>query len=385
MPSSRLPFLPASAESRAATAGDHPEPVFLLVTGDEELRDDVALVAAVVGGRLECRPGWVETPGTDWAAVMCGPDALPPNMLHADHVLLLGRGAGDSDDESRDLLWRLAASRPGVQAVPLPEGEIWLSEYLGSRVMDRAPGCVIGVAGVFGGVGATTISYLLAAEAAARGLGALLVDGDPHPGSGIRSLLAEQSLGGRAEEEQLGWSGLARIEGELSSSQLQAALPVLEGIHVVTEVGERFLPGDGAGGTVPLRTAEAVVSAGKRAFDLVVVDAGRGTGLLRAVAERTDAGLLVAPASRRAADAADDLLADVGGPPFHLVLNGRSRPGWRSAEMQEALGLPVVADIAEQRWLKSADDLGEAYELLRSSRGAALVEGILEATGAVHG
>lgn len=385
MSSSRFAFLPAPAESRAAPAGDHSEPVFLLVTGDEDLRDDVALIAAVVGGRLECRPGWSETSGEDWAAVMCGPDALPPNMLHAEQILLLGRGAGGSEEEGRDLLWRLAASRPGVQAVPLPEGEIWLSEHLGSRVMDRAPGCVLGVAGVFGGVGATTVSYLLAAEAAARGLSALLVDGDPHSGSGIRSLLAEQFMGSRAEEEQLGWSGLTRIEGELSSSQLQAALPVLEGIHVVTEVGERSLPGDGAGGTVPLRTAEAVVSAGKRAFDLVVVDAGRGTGLLRAMAERTDAALLVTPASRRAADAADDLLADVAGPPFHLVINGRTRPGWRAAEMEEALGLPVAADIAAQRWLKSADDLGEAYELLRSSRGAALVGGILEATGAVHG
>lgn len=357
------------------------EPTFLLVTGDEELRDDVALISAVVGARLECRPGWGETAGEGWAAVMCGPDAMPPAMLHAADVLLLGR----PEEGQGDLLWRLAASRPGMQAVPLPEGEVWLSEHLGGRVMDRAPGCVVVVAGAFGGVGTTTVSYLLAAEAAARGLGALLVDGDPYPGSGVRALLAEHPPADL--HEALGWSGLAQIEGELSSSQLQAALPVLEGIHVVSE------PGHGGGAppeaaeteAVPLRTAEAVVGAGRRAFDLVVVDAGRRTGLLRACADRLDAALLVAPACGRAADTADQLLREGEGIPFHLVLNGRSRPGWRAAEMEEAVGLPVVADLPEQRWLRQAGELGEAYELLRSSRGAALIGGILEAVGAVDG
>ncbi len=382
MPSSRLPFFPA-AESRTPLSEGSAEPVFLLVTGDEDLRDDVALIAAVVGGRLDCRPSWTDTAGEDWAAVMCGSDALPPAMLHAGQILLLGRGPADPEEQS-DHLWRLAASRPGMQAVPLPEGEVWLSEHLGARVMDRAPGRVIGVAGVFGGAGTTTLSYLLAAEAAARGMSALLVDGDPHPGSGIRALLTEQSPAGY-EEDALGWSGLSRIEGELSSSQLQAALPVLEGIHVVSEPARRGPVAESEAETAPLRTAEAVIGAGKRAFDLVVLDAGRRAELLSAAAERIDAGLLVAPASRRAADAADELLSAVAGPPFHLALNGRARPGWRAAEMEEAVGLPVVADLAEQRWLRQAQDLGEAYELLRSARGAALIGGILQAVGAVHG
>lgn len=377
MASSRVPFLPARAGS-----DDSAEPTFLLVTGDDELRDDVALIAAVVGGRLDCRPDWAEVPAGDWAAMMCGPDALPPAGVPAEQVLLLGHGR--DAEPPPEALWRLAASRPGMQAVPLPQAEVWLSEHLGGRVMDRAPGCVLAVVGVFGGVGATTVSYLLAAEAAARGMSALLVDGDPHPGSGIRTLLREQATSGA--DGALGWSALAQIEGELSSSQLQAALPVLEGIHVVSETGP------GAESTAgperepaPLRTAEEVVGAGKRAFDLVILDAGRRPALLRAAAERLESVLMVAPSCGRAAYAADELMAAAPGVPFRLVLNGRPRAGWRAAEMRSALEVEVVADIPEQRWLRRADELGEAYELLRSGRGAAMISGILQAAGVLDG
>lgn len=381
MASSRVPFLPASAAR--AGSDDSAEPTFLLVTGDEELRDDVALIAAVVGGRLDCRPGWAEAPPEDWAAVMCGPDALPPAGASTEQILLLGHG--EDAEAPPDALWRLAASRPGTQAVPLPQAEVWLSEHLGGRVMDRAPGCVLGVAGVFGGVGATTLSYLLAAEAAARGMSALLVDGDPHPGSGIRALLREQ-VPSASVDESLGWSALAQIEGELSSSQLQAALPVLEGIHVVSETESAAGATAGAEAEpAPLRTAEEVIGAGKRAFDLVILDAGRRPELLRAAADRMECGLLVAPASARSVDAADELMAAVSGVSFQLVLNGRARPGWRAAEMREALGVEVAADIPEQRWLRRADELGESYELLRSGRGAAMIGGILQAAGVVDG
>ncbi|GAA1450236.1 hypothetical protein ACFP47_01610 [Nesterenkonia lacusekhoensis] len=378
MASSRVPFLPARADSDAPA-----EPTFLLVTGEEELRDDVALIAAVVGGRLDCRPGWPDVPAGGWAAMMCGPDALPPSGVPAEQVLLLGHvRSADPEPES---LWRLAASRPGMQAVPLPQADVWLSEHLGGRVMDRAPGRVLGVAGVFGGVGATTVSYLLAAEAAARGMSALLVDGDPHPGSGIRTLLREQASSGAADGS-LGWSALAQIEGELSSSQLQAALPVLEGIHVVSETG----PGaESAAGPerdpAPLRTAEEVIGAGKRAFDLVILDAGRRPALLRAAADRLESVLMVAPSCGRAAHAADELMSAAPGVPFRLVLNGRPRAGWGAAEMRSALDVELVADIPEQRWLRRADEVGESYELLRSGRGAAMISGILQATGVLDG
>lgn len=73
------------------------------------------------------------------------------------------------------------------------------------------------------------------------------------------------------------------------------------------------------------------------------------------------------------------------GVPFRLVLNGRPRAGWRAAEMRSALEVEVVADIPEQRWLRRADELGEAYELLRSGRGAAMISGILQAAGVLDG
>lgn len=360
---------PAGAEgaSHPGTAEAEPEApgALLLVTGREALRDDVALIAAVVGARLECREEWEGVDPQDWAAVMCGTDALPPSARTAAGTLLLG-GEG---------LWEIAAELPGLRPVALPEGEVWLSEHLGACVLDRMPGQVAVFAGAFGGAGATTFAYLTAAEAAVRGHAALLVDGDPQPGSGAVSLAgtarAQGSLGGTGS---LGWAELEAVDGEISASQLSAALPEMDGIRVLSGGAE-----DQAAGTA--ETVDAVVRAGRRVFDLVVVDASRRAGLLSSLAEQTDLGVIVTQASRRGADAADQVRSQAAEAPLMLVVNGAACRGWSVTETAEAVGLPVVADCAEQRWLRTADGLGEAYELLRSRRGAALAGQLLGAVG----
>lgn len=340
----------------------------LLVTRQESLRDDVALIAAVVGARLECRADWQCADPQDWAAMMCGTDALPPSARLAAQTLLLG-GAG---------LWEVAAQQPGLSPVALPEGEAWLSEHLRARVLDRMPGQVLVLAGAFGGAGATTFSYLAAAEGAVRGHAVLLIDADAQPGAGVRSLAQAARAEGFREDsapQTLSWEVLEEVDGEISAAQLSAALPEVDGVRVVTASADRAVPGPSA------EAVEAVVRAGRRAFDLVVVDASRRAEILASLAGHTDLGLIVTRASRRGTDAADQVRRGAGDSPLALVVNGSACRGWDARETAEALELPVAADCAEQRWLRGADGLGEAYELLRSRRGAALAAGLLEAVG----
>ncbi|MGJ9373371.1 hypothetical protein [Nesterenkonia sp. CF4.4] len=359
------------------------EPRLLLITEDRALRDDVALIAATVGAALESRPNWEAVEPREWAVLMCGTDRPPPLPRLGRGALLLGdTGQGSGEGQQ---LWRLAAEHSGLQPVPLPEAEPWLARHLGERVLDRSPGRVLAVAGVLGGVGASTVAYLLAAEQAVRGASVLLVDADPAPGSGISGLLnagegqsgvrngrVRSARRGDAEAgsgEELGWAELAALEGELASPQLAAALPVRDGVHVLT----------GAPGVeVRRRMLEPVVRSARRVFDTVVIDVGRDAEALTLVREHLDQLLLVTPYSARGAAAALQLSQSEAGVPLRLVANGASLAGWSPPELAAATDIPLAGDIPEQRWLRREESIGAAYELLRSRRGAAFIGTLLE-------
>lgn len=336
----------------------------LLVTADQRLRDDIALISAVVGARLELRRCWsqVEEHVREAAvAVLCSAQTAPQTTALAEQCLLVGHDA--------EAIWTTAAAHPGVSPVPLPDAEKWLTEHLFGKVLDRAHGRVIAVAGAVGGVGATTFSYLCAAELAVRGHSPLLIDASSGPGSGIagmvRSAHSRQALAGGT----LDWEELAGIEGELSSAQLQGSVPVLDGIGVLTGPAS-------ARRTMP--RLNAVVTAGRRAHDAVFIDAGQQTEALVGLGERIDELLVVTRASRRGVDAVQELIDTLPQRKAQLVINGRAEPGWGAAEVQEVLGLPVVADLAAQKWLAHSDDISETYGLLRSRRGAQLIAAVLK-------
>ncbi|WP_146340479.1 hypothetical protein [Nesterenkonia sp. NBAIMH1] len=60
------------------------------------------------------------------------------------------------------------------------------------------------------------------------------------------------------------------------------------------------------------------------------------------------------------------------------MTNGRPASGWGPDEMSHQLGTEIVADLAEQRWLRAADEPAEAYEVLRAAPGARLIGNLLE-------
>lgn len=374
---SSVSMLPAEAE----------EPELLLVTAQEALRDDVALIAAVVGAHLHTCPVWSEAPvsAERRAAVLCGPDAPPPESWRGE-VLLVAPEEPPAETIRPPAAptagtdpWELAARHPQLRPVPLPRGEQWLTDHLAAQVMDRLPGRVLAVMGALGGAGASTVAYLTAAEAAARGLRVLLLDADPGAGSGLRALRDHARRTGTliGAETALDWQELDRIDGALSAAQLTGAFAEVDGISLITGG-----PADDDG--VPAAVA-AVVTSARRAVDLVVVDAGRRVGVLDALGGPPEAGLLVTEPSSRGAAAVGELPLRGHDVDWSLVVNGASRGGMTAAEVGRRLGLPVAAELAEQRWLRRTGELTEAYELLRSRRGAAFADALLAAAGAEDG
>lgn len=380
-----------------APAGD--EPRLLLVTTDDQLRDEIALISAVIGARLECSSQWPAPGGprpeaplkardsqpVRPVAMLCSPEAAATAPTH-EPVLLVGRATGN--------LWEAAAEHPQLTPVPLPAAEAWLSEYLSSRITEQHRAPVVAVAGVFGGVGCTTIAYLCAAELAVREAVPLLLDACSGPGSGISELVPEnlgfrswvragnrRRSGSAADPAaelsgQLDWQLLSQTEGRLSPAHLRTGLPVWEGIAVLT-------------GRTPAPEAQAVLAAadaGRRSFGAVLIDAGHRPETILGLADYLDHLFLITPPCPRGAASARELISQLHRQPgqqpeISVVTNGRAATGWDSAQMQQATGVPVIADVAEQRWLRRSDDLSTAYEMLRSSRGAALIGRLLETSG----
>lgn len=358
------PTLFSTAEEASSAADEVPEASVLLVTEDEALRDEVALIAAVVGVGLDTAARWpAAEEGSAWAAVMCSAESLPPTAAQAQGTLLLGHDA--------EVIWEAAARMHGLRPVPLPQAENWLREQLSAQAFRRSQGKVVAAVSTAGGAGSTTFAYLCAAELAARGSRPLLIDAVLGPASGLAALV-KQARGQQLRGGDLDWRQLSRIEGEISASHLEAALPVLDGIGVLTgtaEVCQR----------VPLLPAAA--AAGRSVFDVVIIDIGQRTEVMPALAEQLETLLVVTRASRRAVDAAHRLLRAAAPIRTAVAVNHRSARGWGPQDVAEELPAPVVADLAEQRWLACTDDLADAYELLRSTRGANIVADVLEALG----
>lgn len=346
------------------------EPVLLLVAADQRLRDDIALIAAVVGARLEIRHRWahVESAIAEAAvAVLCSTQTVPRTAVLAERCLLVGHDA--------ESVWQAAAEAPGLRPVPLPAGEKWLTEHLSTKVLDRSQGRVLAVAGSVGGVGATTFAYLCAAELASRGVSSLMVDSVGGPGSGIADLVRTAQSEGRLSGGGLNWQELTSVEGDLSANQLREAVPLWEGIGLLT--------GSAAGPRADSRLRAAVV-AGRRAYDVVVIDSGQQTEALVSLGEQVDELLIIVRPSRRAVDAARDLISAVPQTRPWVAVNGSAAPGWSAADVRAELDAPVIADLPVQKWLARGDEIHDAYDLLRSRRGADLLSRVLHRVGLVN-
>jgi secretion/DNA translocation related CpaE-like protein len=244
-----------------------------------------------------------------------------------------------------------AGIRLGVaEVVELPAGEQRLVELLAGARSEPAgpPGPVVCVLSGRGGAGASVLSAALATVAARSGRSPLLVDADPL-GGGVDLLLGGEAVGG------LRWPDLAACASPVSPSTLREALPWVHGVRVLAA---------GRTGPVelPLAAARAVLAAGRRFADPVVVDVSRSVGeVAEAVLAEADRALLVVPDEVRAVAAAARMAEWAGQHVvgLDLVVRRVRQRGLAAAEVAAALALPLVGELRPEPGLVGALERGE--------------------------
>lgn len=339
----------------------------LVLTRSPDLLDDVLRVAATAGVDVQvaadvgaARRLWAAAPcvvlGADVAAA-CARSRLP----RRSGVVVVGT---DVDDPR---LWQRAVEVGAEHVVFLPDADAWLAELLAESVEPSgAGGAVLAVVGGSGGAGATTLAVGLAVTAVRSGRRALLVDADPL-GGGV-----ELAFGGEAEPG-LRWPDLAATHGRVPGPALTAALPQLAGLPVLS--WDR-----GTALSVPAPAMAAVLAAGRRACDLVVVDLPRAPDeAARAALELASTVLLVVPAQVRAVAAAGRVAATVGElcSDLRVVVRGPYASRLAPEAVGAALGLPVSGYLESEPRLDAALDRGEPPGLRGRGALAALCQELL--------
>ena len=322
----------------------------LVVTADPDVLDDLLRLAATVGVEREVAtdPGSSRRPWATAPFVVVGVDAVPGvarlRLPRRTGVVVLGR---DLDDAG---IWEAAVRVGGEQVVFLPDAERWLADRFADAVEGSSgPGALVAVIGGRGGAGATTFACALAVTATRWGRHALLVDGDPL-GGGIDLVF------GGEDDPGLRWPGLVRTRGRVSSAALSDALPRMRGLSVLSWDRGEF-------GSAPLDAMSAVLAAGRRAHELVVVDLPRSLDeVSRAVLAEATTAVLVVPTEVRAAAAASRVVGALGGvcADLRLVTRGPSPTGLDGDAVAGALGLPLLADMRPEPHLESALEHGQA-------------------------
>ncbi|MFG1705463.1 septum site-determining protein Ssd [Nonomuraea sp. M3C6] len=322
----------------------------LVITEDHALLDDLVRIAAAAGAQLDvahmpthARPFWNLAPliavGADQADAVAA--TSPPAR---DQVLLVTRDPEDPDT------WRKCVAVGAQAVVTLPNDERHLVERLADAMEpDPRSGSVICVIGGRGGAGASVLSACLALCASGDHLRTLLVDADPL-GGGIDALLGHEEAAGAR------WGDLVAREGRISSSALQAALPSFGDLAVLS-----FHRGEVA--PIPSQAMRSVLEAGRRGFDLVVVDLPRHLDPAATEAlTRAKTTLVVAPADVRGILSTVQVLGEAR---KHTAdIRAVLRPGVVDDEMAaSSLGIPSAGALPDQPRLTATLNRGELPKL----------------------
>ncbi len=329
----------------------------LLVSGEPGLLDEVLRLAAANGTEAEVvGPGAVADVRRSWGTtpmVLVGDDCASAlaalRLPRREGVLLVGQG-GDPQT------WRRAVLAGAEQVLELPADRDLLADLLAACTDGPAGAPVVCVVGGCGGAGASVFGAALATAAAADGARSLLVDADAW-GGGL-----DLAVGGE-RVEGLRWADLAATSGRVSAPTLRDLLPSMQRLSVLS--WDR-----GVATPVPAASMRAVVAAGQRGYQLVVVDVPRR---LDAAAEealvRADRTVVVVPAEVRAVAAATAVVtavARVSGE-VGLVVRGPGPSGLDAEAVADSLGVPLLAAMRPERRL--AESLDQGLGPLRRRRG----------------
>ncbi|PRX64662.1 secretion/DNA translocation related CpaE-like protein [Nonomuraea fuscirosea] len=322
----------------------------LVITEDHALLDDLVRIAAAAGAQLDvahvpahARPFWNLAPlvaiGADQADAVAA--TSPPTR---DQVLLVTRDLEDQDS------WRKCVAVGAQSVIALPADERRLVDLF-ADAMDPDPrsGSVICVIGGRGGAGASVLAACLALRASADHLRTLLVDAD-RLGGGIDALLGHEEAPGAR------WGDLVAREGRINASALQAALPAFGDLAVLS-----FHRGEVP--AIPAQAMRSVLEAGRRGFDLVVVDLPRhlDEAAIEALT-RAKTTLTVATADVRGVLSTVQILSEVR---KHTAdVRAVLRPGVVDDDtVMISLGIPSAGTLPDQPRLTATLNRGELPRL----------------------
>ncbi|HEX4815352.1 MAG TPA: septum site-determining protein Ssd [Nonomuraea sp.] len=323
----------------------------LVITEDHALLDDLVRIAAAAGAQLDvahvpahARPYWNLAPliaiGADKAEAVAA--TAPPAR---DQVLLVTRDPDDLDT------WRKCVSVGAQAVVTLPADERHLVDRFADAVEpEPRSGAIVCVTGGRGGVGASVLSACLALHASGSGhLHTLLIDADPL-GGGIDALLGHEEAPGAR------WGDLMAREGRIGCGALQAALPSFGDLAVLS-----FHRGEVP--AIPAQAMRSVLEAGRRGFDLVVVDLPRHFDPAAVEAlTRAKVTLLVAAADVRGILSAVQVLGEAR--KHTSDLRAILRPGVVDDDVATAaLGIPSAGMLPDQPKLTATLNRGELPKL----------------------
>jgi len=349
----------------------------LAVTRDVELADSIARIAAAAGVSVQVTSNLdvLRREAAAASLVLIGDDMamgviLTGVVAHRAGVLLVGL---DLDDGS---IWRRGMEVGAEEVLFLPDAE----RYLAQRLADVAEGtpargarlCVVGGRG---GAGASTLAAAIAVTAARAGLAAMLVDADPL-GGGIDLVLGDEEAAG------MRWPALVDTHGRLSGQALRAELPRADASGTSELAVLSWDRGDIL--TVPPEAMRAVLDAGGRAHDLVVVDLPRHR---TAAADEALGGstrtIVVVPAEVRAVAAAARVIGGLRAitSELGLVVRGPSPSGLPAEAVAASLGLELLGEIAAERHLDVMLDRGQAPPRRRGPLGTLCAELVADVVG----
>ena len=340
----------------------------LLVSSSLPLIDDVVRLASsaalevhVASDLASAARHWLEAP-----LVLIGSDVSSTSEIpgkRARVVVVHADGDIDSHDTARQRdMWRFAVEVGAEHVVELPEGERWLMESF--RECAEGPvrdGRVTAILGGTGGVGTSTLTVNVAMTAIKRGSRSLVVDADPW-GGGLDLLFgAEEKTGAR-------WSDLRHVSGHLPSGHLDAALPRIGDVSILSCSRNDDASATPASNAIDPTTMASVLAAGKRSHDHVFVDCSRcSDDFLTSVLAASHSAVLVVGDHVRAAAAAARRYAWLRGKISPLaVVQANSPRGIARDDIEHALGTELTAVIPHVPSMTSRADEGELPALPRA-------------------
>lgn len=328
-------------------------PGALLVTARAELVEQVSALASAAGVGVGVVPD-AAAAGRAWSAaalVLLGDDAAGAGVpSRRERVVLLDTVHGGEE------VWRAAVAVGAEDVLELPRDRQVLLHHLAvvAELDGGRSGRTVAVTGARGGVGASSLAAALALRAAGTGP-ALLVDGDPW-GGGVDLLVGLERAGG------FRWPDLAGARGTVRAALLRNGLPRAGALGVLSwDRGAPVAP-------LPAEAVGAVLGAGRRSHDAVVVDlARRDDAATLAALAASDVLLLLVPAEVRAVAAAARRLEAVAGAVADVRLvvlrgagGGRAAgSGLPVAAVVDALGAPLAATAVPEAGLAAAAERGE--------------------------